>query len=73
MVSWLVAGIILQQNQGEEFWGPQYGVKTGKTPVLTEGEMKELLDSIDTSEVVGLRDRALIATMLFASPESEPS
>ncbi|MGB0560197.1 MAG: tyrosine-type recombinase/integrase [Spirulinaceae cyanobacterium] len=37
----------------------------GKTPVLETEETRELLDSIDTSHVVGLRDRAVIGVMLF--------
>jgi integrase len=37
----------------------------GKTPVLTADEARELLDAIDTSTIVGLRDRALIALMTF--------
>ena len=41
-------------------------VKTGKTTVLTGEQARELLDSIDTSTMVGLRDRALIAVMIFA-------
>src|SRR5215471_4825826 len=40
-------------------------VKRGKTPVLTPEEARALLDSIDTSTVVGLRDRALISVMVF--------
>src|ERR1017187_8694416 len=45
--------------------GPKYTVRKGKTPVLAQEEARELLDAIDTSTVVGLRDRALIATMIY--------
>jgi len=38
--------------------GPKYVVMRGKTPVLSGDEMRQLLDSIDTSELIGLRDRA---------------
>jgi site-specific recombinase XerC len=34
--------------------------------VLTGEQACELLDSIDTSTVVGLRDQALISVMIFA-------
>jgi len=37
----------------------------GKTPVLTAEEAGELLRSIHTGTVVGLRDRALIGEMVF--------
>ncbi len=40
--------------------------QTGKTMVLTGEQARELLDSIDISTLVGLRDRALIAVMTFA-------
>jgi hypothetical protein len=42
---------------------PSFGrhvVACGQTPVLDPAEARALLDSIDTSTVVGLRDRALI-------------
>ena len=35
-------------------------MKKGKTAVLTAEEARTLLESIDTTNVVGLRDRALI-------------
>jgi integrase/recombinase XerD len=34
--------------------------------VLTEEQARKLLDAIDTSTVVGLRDRALIAVMIYS-------
>ena len=37
----------------------------GKTPVLTEDQARRLLESIDTSTPVGLRDRALIGAMTY--------
>ena len=46
--------------------GPKDVVRRGKTPVLTEEEAWRLLDSIDTSTLVGLRDRALIGVMTYA-------
>ena len=41
-------------------------MNSGKTTVLTGEEARELLDSIDTSTLVGFRDRALISVMTFA-------
>lgn len=62
----MVTGGILQTNPAAEVKGPKHRVKISKTPVLTDEEMRQLLDSIDMSHVVGLRDRALIATMFFS-------
>jgi len=41
-------------------------VSRGKTPVLTPDEAHKLLDSIDVTAVVGLRDRALIGMMAYS-------
>src|SRR5271168_2958907 len=37
-----------------------------KTPVLTTDQARVLIESIDTSTLVGLRDRALIGVMTYA-------
>jgi integrase len=41
-------------------------VKKGKTPVLLADEARQLLDSIDVSTIIGLRDRALIALLVYS-------
>ena len=46
--------------------GPKHVVKKGKTPVLLGDEARTLLDSIDVSTIVGLRDRALIALLIYS-------
>ncbi len=46
--------------------GPKYVIKKGKTPVLTPEEARLLLDSIDVSDNSGLRDRALLAVMVYS-------
>jgi site-specific recombinase XerD len=38
-------------------------VTRGKTPVLSGTEMRQLLKSINTGELMGLRDRALLGLM----------
>jgi hypothetical protein len=40
-------------------------VRTGKTPVLSAQEVRDLVDGIETDTVIGLRDRALIGTMVY--------
>jgi integrase/recombinase XerD len=37
----------------------------GITPILEAGQMRELLDSIETASLKGLRDRAAIAVMAY--------
>jgi site-specific recombinase XerD len=62
---WLVTGQIIATNPAHSVRGPKYSLKRGKTPVLTEDEARKVLDSIDTSTLIGLRDRALIAVMTY--------
>ena len=66
LFGWMKQGGILQSNPAEEVQGIKHRVKTGKTPTLSDEEMRELLSNIDVSSVVGLRDRALIAVMFFS-------
>jgi site-specific recombinase XerD len=66
LFDWLVVGQVIASNPASSVRGPKYSVKKGKTAVLAADEARTLLDSIDTSTVVGLRDRALIALMVFS-------
>jgi len=66
LFDWLVVGQVLPMNPATSVRGPSYSYKRGKTPVLSAADARKLLDSIDTSHVVGLRDRALIALMVFS-------
>ena len=65
LFDWLVTGHVLETNPAHSVRGPKYVVKKGKTPVLNTDEARALLDAIDTSTLVGLRDRALIGLMVF--------
>jgi len=63
---WLVTGGKIVSNPAADVRGPTAQATTGKTPVLFEDDTRGLLASIDVSHVVGLRDRALIGTMLYS-------
>lgn len=62
----LVVGQVIPNNPASSVKGPKYSTKKGKTPILTAEETRLLLNKIDISHVVGLRDRALIAAMVFS-------
>jgi site-specific recombinase XerD len=62
---YLVLGQVIPTNPAAAVRGPKYSTKRGKTPVLSAEEARQLLDSLDTSSVVGLRDRALIGLMVY--------
>jgi len=65
LFDWLVVGQVIAVNPASPVRGPKYSVKKGKTAVLSAEEARKLLDSIDPSSHVGLRDRALIALMVY--------
>ncbi len=66
LFDWLIVGQVIDQNPAAPVRGPQHIVKKGKTPVLLGDEARNLIDSIDVSTVVGLRDRALIALLIYS-------
>jgi site-specific recombinase XerD len=66
LFDWLVIGQVVPMNPAASVRGPKYSLKKGKTPVLSREDTRRLLDSIDTSHVVGLRDRALIGLMVYS-------
>jgi site-specific recombinase XerD len=66
LFGWLVTGGVLDRNPAADVRGPAAHATGGRTPVLFEDDTRRLLDAIDVSHVVGLRDRALIAVMLYS-------
>jgi integrase/recombinase XerC len=66
LFDWLVTGQIIPVNPASSVRGPSHSVKRGKTPVLDRAEVRALLDSIDVTTPVGLRDRALIGLMVYS-------
>jgi site-specific recombinase XerD len=66
LFDWLVVGQVIAVNPASPVRGPKYSSKKGKTAVLSAAEARTLLDSIDpSSSHVALRDRALIALMVY--------
>jgi site-specific recombinase XerD len=57
---------VLDFNPAAPVKGPRHVVKVGKTPVLTPAEARRMINSIDTSTIGGLRNRALIGVMLYS-------
>ena len=80
LFDWLVTGHVVETNPAHSVRGPKHVVTKGLTPVLDAEETKLLLESIPitrggqantldeesgTANLIGLRDRALIAAMFF--------
>jgi site-specific recombinase XerD len=66
LFDWLVTGQVVSVNPAGSVRGPRHVVKSGKTPVLEPEEARALLDSIDVTTPIGLRDRALIGLMVYS-------
>ena len=66
LFDYLVVGQGIAFNPAASVRGPKHVVHRGKTPVLMPDQARRLLDSIDPSTFSGLRDRAMIGTMVFS-------
>ncbi len=66
LFDWMVIGQIMPTNPAAGVRGPRHIVRRGKTPVLDPAEARQLIDAIDTTTVIGLRDRALIGLMVYS-------
>ena len=66
LFDWLVTGQVMPVNPAASVRRPSHVVRQGKTPVLEPAEARRPLDGIDVRTPIGLRDRALIALMVFS-------
>jgi site-specific recombinase XerD len=58
LFDWFVTGQVVPHNPAASVRGPSHTTRQGKTPVLVAAEARQLLDSIDVTTPIGLRDRA---------------
>jgi integrase/recombinase XerD len=63
----LVLRHVIVLNPAASVRAPKHSVVEGKTPALSVEQARRLLTSIETSHVVGLRDRAIIATLIYTA------
>lgn len=54
-------------NPASTVRGQRYSVLEGKTPEITTKQARKLLQSIDTSDIVGLRDKCIIAVLIYTA------
>lgn len=66
LFDWLVVHHLLPVNPATSVRGPRQHISKGKTPALDPSEARYLITSIDAGTHIGLRDRALIGTMLYS-------
>ena len=65
LFSWLTEKGILAMNPAREVKTKKFSRTEGKTPAPLAEEVQKLLESIDVSHLIGLRDRALLAVMAY--------
>lgn len=65
LFDWLVIGQVVPHNPAAPVRGPKHSVAKGKTRMPTREEAKALLATISTDSLLGLRDRAVIGTLLY--------
>jgi integrase/recombinase XerD len=58
---------VMMLNPAATVRGERYAVVEGKTPEISPDQARHLLAAIDTSTPVGLRDRAVIATLIYTA------
>ncbi len=63
----LVVRHVVVLNPAHSVRGERYKVVEGKTPEISVVQARTLLNSIDVGNVVGLRDRAIIAILIYTA------
>jgi integrase/recombinase XerD len=58
---------VIVLNPAASVRAPKHSVVEGKTPALLVEQARQLLASIETMHIVGLRDRAIIATLIYTA------
>ena len=58
-------GVVL--NPAASVRGPRHSARVGKTPAFDERQVRTLLESIDTSHVVGVRDKTLLMVLAYTA------
>src|ERR1700757_241679 len=65
LFSWLTEKGVLAMNPAREVKTEKFSRTEGKTPAFDTEQVQKVLDKIDTSNEVGLRDRALLGTLAY--------
>src|SRR3954447_11888453 len=58
-------GVVI--NPASSVRGPKYSAREGKTPAFDDRQVRSLLDSIERSHVVGIRDKTLLMILAYTA------
>ncbi len=67
LFDFLVTRHAVMLNPALSVRGPKYSVTEGRTPAFTVKQAREVVAAIDTGSAVGLRDRAIIAVLIYTA------
>src|SRR3954452_8817597 len=54
-------------NPASSVRGPKYSAREGKTPAFADKQVRDLIDSVDAGDVVGIRDRTLLMILAYTA------
>ena len=54
-------------NPASSVRGPRYSAREGKTPAFHDKQVRDLIDSVGTGDVVGMRDRTLLMILAYTA------
>jgi integrase/recombinase XerD len=60
-----VVSQVVPTNPAHSVRGPRHSINKGVTPVLSSEEATALLEGMEVSTLVGLRNQAIIAVMIY--------
>jgi site-specific recombinase XerD len=66
LFDYLVVGQIVPLNPASSVKSPKHVVTEGKTPILTDEEIRTLFAQFDESNLIDVRDRAMLSVMLYS-------
>src|SRR3954462_9122267 len=54
-------------NPASSVRGPRYSAREGKTPAFHDRQVRDLIDSIGTSHIIGIRDKTLLMILAYTA------
>src|SRR4051812_39379422 len=54
-------------NPASSVRGPRYSAREGKTPAFHDKQVRDLIDSVGTGDVVGMRDKTLLMILAYTA------
>jgi integrase/recombinase XerD len=66
LFDWMVVSQVVKANPAAAVRGPKHSSPEGKTPILSDEEMRVLFAQFDETKLADLRDRAMLSVMVYS-------